>query len=63
MMTSGTAIVEAGDKVIENGKQIAAHVLEAAVADIEFRARPLRHRRHRPLDRHHGAGGASSAPG
>ena len=38
MMTSGTAIVAAGDKVIENGKQIAAHVLEAAVADIEFRA-------------------------
>src|SRR5215471_14938481 len=38
MMTSGTAIVAASDKVIENGKQIAAHVLEAAVADIEFRA-------------------------
>jgi carbon-monoxide dehydrogenase large subunit len=37
MMTSGTAIVAAGDKVIENGKQIAAHALEAAVADIEFR--------------------------
>jgi aerobic carbon-monoxide dehydrogenase large subunit len=37
MMTSGTAIVAASDKVIENGKQIAAHVLEAAVADIEFR--------------------------
>ncbi len=26
------------EKVIENGKQIAAHVLEAAAADIEFRA-------------------------
>jgi carbon-monoxide dehydrogenase large subunit len=38
MMTSGTAIVEAGDKVIAAGKQIAAHVLEAAAADIEFRA-------------------------
>src|SRR5438132_5015022 len=38
MMTSGTAIVAAGDKVVENGKQIAAHVLEAAVADIEFHA-------------------------
>src|SRR5262249_9795810 len=37
MMTSGTAIVAAGEKVVENGKQIAAHVLEAAVADIEFR--------------------------
>ena len=38
MITSGTAIVEASDKVIESGKQIAAHVLEAAAADIEFRA-------------------------
>ncbi len=38
MMTSGAAIVEAGDKVVEAGRQIAAHVLEAAAADIEFRA-------------------------
>ena len=38
MMTSGTAIVEAGDKVVAAGRQIAAHVLEVAVADIEFRA-------------------------
>jgi carbon-monoxide dehydrogenase large subunit len=38
MITSGTAIVEASDKVVEAGKQIAAHVLEAAAADIEFRA-------------------------
>ena len=38
MMTSGTAIVEAGEKVIEKGREIAAHVLEAAAADIEFRA-------------------------
>jgi carbon-monoxide dehydrogenase large subunit len=37
MITSGTAIVEASEKVIESGKQIAAHVLEAAAADIEFR--------------------------
>ncbi|MDQ2801634.1 MAG: xanthine dehydrogenase family protein molybdopterin-binding subunit, partial [Pseudomonadota bacterium] len=36
MMASGTAIMEASDLVIENGKKIAAHVLEAAVADIEF---------------------------
>ena len=34
---SGTAAVEASDKVIEKGKQIASHVLEAAVSDIEFR--------------------------
>ncbi len=38
MMTSGTAIVEAGEKVIAAGKEIAAHVLEAAAADIEFRS-------------------------
>ena len=38
MMTSGVAIVEAADKCIEAGKEIAAHVLEAAAADIEFRA-------------------------
>jgi carbon-monoxide dehydrogenase large subunit len=38
MMTSGTAIVEAADKVVEAGRQIAAHVLEAAAADIDFRA-------------------------
>ena len=38
MMASGTAIVEAGDKVVAAGRQIAAHVLEAAAADIEFRA-------------------------
>jgi carbon-monoxide dehydrogenase large subunit len=38
MMTSGKAIVEAGEKVIEKGQEIAAHVLEAASADIEFRA-------------------------
>ncbi|HEX2151470.1 MAG TPA: xanthine dehydrogenase family protein molybdopterin-binding subunit, partial [Stellaceae bacterium] len=38
MIVSGNAIVRAGEKVLENGRQIAAHVLEAAAADIEFRA-------------------------
>ena len=38
MIVSGNAIVRAGEKVVENGRQIAAHVLEAAAADIEFRA-------------------------
>ncbi|MFN3349932.1 xanthine dehydrogenase family protein molybdopterin-binding subunit [Pseudorhodoplanes sp.] len=33
---SGAAILQASDKVIENGKAIASHVLEAAPADIEF---------------------------
>jgi aerobic carbon-monoxide dehydrogenase large subunit len=36
IMHSGTAIVEASAKVVEQGKQIASHVLEAAAADIEF---------------------------
>src|SRR5207253_5048777 len=38
MIVSGNAIVGAADKVVEAGRQIAAHVLEAAAADIEFRA-------------------------
>ena len=41
MMASGTAIVEAGERVIENGKKIAAHVLEASLADIEFEVGPV----------------------
>ena len=36
MMQSGGAIVAASDIVIERGKQLAAHFLEAAVEDIEF---------------------------
>jgi carbon-monoxide dehydrogenase large subunit len=38
MIVSGNAIVGAGEKVVAAGRQIAAHVLEAAAADIEFRA-------------------------
>jgi carbon-monoxide dehydrogenase large subunit len=34
---SGQAIVEAADKVIEKGRAIAAHVLEASAEDVEFR--------------------------
>ena len=36
IMASGTAIVEASAMVIDAGRNAAAHVLEAAVADIEF---------------------------
>lgn len=36
IMQSGNAIMEASDIVIEQGRKIAAHVLEASVADIEF---------------------------
>ena len=36
-MLSGTALMQAADKVIDKGKDIAAHVLEASSGDIEFR--------------------------
>jgi len=36
MMTSGAAILQAADKVIEQGKKIASIVLEASASDIEF---------------------------
>jgi carbon-monoxide dehydrogenase large subunit len=36
LMASGTAIIEGAEKVREAGRKIAAHVLEAAEADIEF---------------------------
>ena len=32
----GSAIVKAMDKIVEKGKKIAAHLLEASVADVEF---------------------------
>jgi aerobic carbon-monoxide dehydrogenase large subunit len=36
LMHSGTAIVQGAAKVVDNGKQLAAYVLEAAPADIVF---------------------------
>ena len=36
IMSSGSALVKASDQVIEKGRQIAAVILEAAPADIEF---------------------------
>ncbi len=38
IMASGAAIVEASDKVIDKGRQIAGVVLEASAADIAFKA-------------------------
>jgi carbon-monoxide dehydrogenase large subunit len=35
-LVGSQAFLEAGDKLIEQGKQIAAHMLEAATVDIEF---------------------------
>jgi len=37
-MLSGTAILQASDKVIEQGKTAASQVLEASAGDIEFKA-------------------------
>ena len=37
LMHTGTALVEAAAKVIDQGKLIASHVLEAAAGDIEFK--------------------------
>jgi aerobic carbon-monoxide dehydrogenase large subunit len=36
IMTSGTAILAAADQVIEHGRRLASHILEAAAADITF---------------------------
>jgi carbon-monoxide dehydrogenase large subunit len=55
---TGQAIVEASALVVAKGKQAAAHLMEASEGRHRIRARPLHHRRHRPLDRHHGAGAA-----
>jgi carbon-monoxide dehydrogenase large subunit len=38
VMFAGTALVESAKLVIDRGKQIASHVLEASVNDIEFKA-------------------------
>jgi carbon-monoxide dehydrogenase large subunit len=37
IMASGSAIIGASEKLIETGKAIAAHLLEAGIADIAFR--------------------------
>ena len=37
LAVGGSAIVKALDKIIDKGKKIAAHLLEASVADIEFK--------------------------
>jgi carbon-monoxide dehydrogenase large subunit len=36
MVTGGTALVMAADKIIEKGRAIAAHLMEAAVGDVTF---------------------------
>lgn len=38
IIASGTAFIEASGKVVEKGRAVASHLLEAAAADIEFEA-------------------------
>ena len=38
VMFAGTALTESAELVVERGKQIASHVLEASASDIEFKA-------------------------
>ena len=47
----GSALHEASLKIIDKGKQIAANLLEASAADIEFGDGAVPHRRHRPARR------------
>ena len=61
IMASGAAIVEASDKVIDKGKQIAGVALEASAGRHRVPGWPLHHRRHRPRHRHHGAGRSCAA--
>ena len=56
MMNSGQAIVEAAAKVVEQGKQIASHALEASAGDIEFKDGKFVVAGTDRADRHHGAG-------
>ena len=45
---AGSAIVGAADRLIEKGRQIAAHMMEAAADDIVFERGRFHDRRHRP---------------
>ncbi len=48
MVAGGGALTLAADKVIDKGKRLAAHLMETAVADIEFADAQIHCRRHRP---------------
>ncbi len=47
-MTVSHAMIKTIEALLGKGKTIAAHVLETAEADIEYRDRPVRRGRHRP---------------
>ena len=50
LAVGGSAIIKAMDKVVAKGRKIAAHLLEAAEADIEFKDGKFTRRRHRPRE-------------
>ena len=50
LAVGGSAIVKAIDKIIAKAKKIAAHLLEASDADIEFKDGKFTRRRHRQVD-------------
>ena len=49
---AGSAIVVAADRLIDKGRKIAAHMMEAAIPRRRLRERQIRDRRHRPVGRH-----------
>ena len=61
MVTGGSALTLAAEKMIDKGKKLAAHLLEAAEADIEFADAQVHRRRHRP-QRDAEAGGDGRVP-
>ena len=52
LAVGGEAIVNACKKLVDKGKKIAAHLMEAAEADIEFKDGQFTRRRHRQVGRH-----------
>ena len=51
LAVGGSAIVKATEKIIAKAKKIAAHLMEASEADIEFKDGKLHRRRHRQVGR------------
>ena len=52
LAVGGEAVVNACNKIVEKGKKIAAHLMEAAEADVAVQGRPVHRGRHRQIGRH-----------
>ena len=59
----GASVDAAAQKLIAKGRQIAAHLLEAAEADVDFTEGELPHPGHRPRGRDRGGGAGGVQPG